>query len=180
VTRKHYTTMLFTSLVTLSLSLTGAGCTHVVIRDGYTLAHGPQGTDCAVAFVKDARIDEQRDSVIGVVKVKDSGFSFACGEDDAIEIFRKEACATGANIVNITRERRPDVLSSCYRADAQLIKIRDTTGVPQPIAGEPIDISEGSVEARVAGDHQRSAMITVVAVLAGVLAGTLSAMLIFR
>lgn len=150
------------------------GCTHVITRTGYKGNSDAKNDTCQVRFLRDANIDTAKGKVIGKVKVGDSGFSFACGEDDAITIFRKEACNANADIVDIIEERRPDFLSSCYRATALLIKTDSSQSSKtslDTLAQHQAQIDKVSVEKRVKEDHQRNAMIAVMSVLLGLAIG---------
>ena len=42
-----------------------------------------------------------------------------------MDIFCKEACALGADLVNVTDEKQPDFWSTCYRAKAEFLHFKD-------------------------------------------------------
>jgi len=51
--------------------------------------------------------------------------------------FRQEACALGADLINITDESRFDILSTCYRAKAEFLRFKDKEKV-KCLASDPI------------------------------------------
>ncbi|HUI92339.1 MAG TPA: hypothetical protein VLX68_08860 [Chitinivibrionales bacterium] len=165
-------------LISFAILLLGIGCTHIVIRNGYKYDNNKKNSNCNVNVVKNVRIDSTSVKIIGRVKVGDSGFSFACGEDDAIEIFRKEACNCGADVVNIIEERRPDFLSSCYRATALLIKsnFQDSSEFKKELKSNSVDSIE--LKERVNKDHTKNATIITSSILGGILGGILAAVII--
>lgn len=57
---------------------------------------------------------------LGEVRLGDTGFSTRCSELEARNILRQEACNVGANLVNITMEQRPNLMSTCYRCSASM------------------------------------------------------------
>ena len=63
--------------------------------------------------------------VLGTIKAYDTGFSVNCDEEEVLSRLIEEACSVGADIVNITEEKQPNWWSSCYRAKAELIRLRD-------------------------------------------------------
>ena len=158
------------ALISLSLALV-IGCTHTISRSGYILDDAKISSNCEVQFEKNAPVDSSRDKIIGEVKLGDSGFSTSCGEDDALAILKKEACGAGANVVNIIEEKRSDIISSCYRVTALLIK---TTGAnkQEEISGNyKHDVDEKSVDQRVSADHARNTAIIIVSIVLGFIIG---------
>jgi hypothetical protein len=160
----------------LSLIVLITGCTHIIRRDGYSL-NDTANTDCQVVFEKFTPVDTTADKVIGKIKVTDSGFSFACGEDDALEIFKKEACGAGANVVNIIEEKRPDFISSCYRAEALLILRTSANDSGVTPTAHQHEVDSSSVAGRVREDHTRNAQMITGGILGGILAGVITALL---
>jgi hypothetical protein len=148
-------------MVFVSLLLIVTSCTHIITREGYEINKTKINEKCEIQIVKEMVLDTAKGKIIGKVKDGDSGFSFACGEDDAIEIFKKEACNIGANIIDITEEKRADWLSSCYRATALLIK---SNNVIEESKIEKMDSL--SIKERVKTDQNRNT---------GIIIGTISA-----
>jgi hypothetical protein len=148
------------------------GCTHAIKRTGYTMGSGGFDENCDVRFVKNMPSNSGRYTVVGEVKLRDTGFSVKCHEDDALAIIRREACRTGADVVNIVEERRADFLSSCYRADAQLLR---SSGAAGSVAGESYgyDVDTAQVASRVSRDKQRNVGLIVGGTLVGFAVGFL-------
>jgi hypothetical protein len=159
------------SIIIAIVFLSFIGCTHIILRTGYSNDNTNRNSNCDVKFLRDAPVDTINGKLLGKVRVTDSGFSFACGEDDALEIFRKEACRVGANTVNIIDEKRPDILSSCYRATALLISIQNVAGSPEIQNAYSHSADSASVAKRVKEDHQRNATIIVCCILLGIMCG---------
>jgi hypothetical protein len=55
---------------------------------------------------------------VGSIELSEIGLTVNCDWFDSMILLRKEACAAGANVVNITREYKPGGLHDCYRFDA--------------------------------------------------------------
>jgi len=100
-----------------------SSCSHRIGRIGYSEKPLDPSSTCDVIIQKELNIDETTNQKIGSVKLKDSGFSTACNELDAIAILKKEACSIGGNLVNIVEETRPNLMSSCYQCTADIYKI---------------------------------------------------------
>ena len=103
------------------------GCNASITRRGYSInelqTSSPPCPD--IIIKKNASIADDVASVVGRIEAKDSGFSTACSEAYVLGIFRKDACALGAHIINITEETQPNFWSTCYRAKADLLKCKD-------------------------------------------------------
>ena len=100
-----------------------SSCSHKINRIGYSeQPFNPSGI-CDVVIQKDEGVEIKQNKILGTIKLMDSGFSTACNELDAIEILKKEACSIGGNLVNITKESRPNFRSSCYQCTADIYKI---------------------------------------------------------
>ncbi|WP_298931283.1 hypothetical protein [uncultured Allomuricauda sp.] len=61
--------------------------------------------------------------VLGVVKVRDTGFSTKCNYEIALDKAKLEARKVGGNTIKITRHKKPDLWSTCHRLDATILKI---------------------------------------------------------
>ena len=100
-----------------------SSCSHRVNRIGYSEKPLDSSSTCDVIIQKEQDIDESANQKIGSIKLKDSGFSTACDELDAIAILKKEACSIGGNMVNIVEESRPNFVSTCYQCTADIYEI---------------------------------------------------------
>jgi hypothetical protein len=96
------------------------GCAHWVSRQGYRPLGGAR-PDCEDLTLDDMVLDPALGSTkIGTVKLRDTGISLWCSKERAFRIFQREACAAGANVVNLIAQESPNIWSSCYRATAEL------------------------------------------------------------
>lgn len=114
--------VLFFSILLLS------GCASVITRYGYDLKNIPDSKvyfGCTIPVKKYFQYNKDEVEVLGSIKAGDTGVSFECGEGYVLGIFRQEACALGADLVNITYERGIDIWSSCYRAKADFLRFKD-------------------------------------------------------
>ncbi len=62
---------------------------------------------------------------IGEIKIGDSGFSTDCGYNKVMEELKKMARIAGANIVQLTFIRPPNMGSTCYRINAKMYRSFD-------------------------------------------------------
>ena len=71
-------------------------------------------SDCSRVLIrKRADIPEDVAVVVGRMSATDTGVSSGCDERTILSIFKKDACALGADIVNITQESQPELVTSC-------------------------------------------------------------------
>lgn len=59
---------------------------------------------------------------IGDLKIGDSGFSNNCGYSKVIEEAKKMARVSGANIILLTKVKKPNLGSTCYRIKAKMYR----------------------------------------------------------
>ncbi|MCL2327068.1 MAG: hypothetical protein FWC39_01000 [Bacteroidetes bacterium] len=62
---------------------------------------------------------------LGTVKVGDSGFSTNCNYAVVIDKAKTEARKVGGNALKITEYKLPDVMSTCHRITADVLKVDD-------------------------------------------------------
>ena len=62
-------------------------------------------------------------TLVGNLKVKDSGFSTNCSYETVIESAKMTARNNGCNLLKITRHLTPDIISTCHRIDALMYKM---------------------------------------------------------
>jgi hypothetical protein len=60
---------------------------------------------------------------LGTVKVGDSGFSINCNYAAVLDMTKNEARRVGGNAVKITEHKYPDLISSCHRITADVLRI---------------------------------------------------------
>ena len=103
------------------------GCHASITRSGYGINDLQTNlSPCTdIIIKKNASFPEDIATVVGKIKAGESGFSFVCSEEYVLGIFRKDACALRANIVNIIEEKQPNFWSTCYRAKADLLRCKD-------------------------------------------------------
>ena len=154
-------------LLILMVAMLETGCTYVIRRKGYRLSPEKSSSECSLVFCKNAEITTDCDSIIGTVKLKDSGFSHHCSEADAVAILKNEGCAVGADVINVIDEERPDLSSTCYRVKAQLLKKKkcsDNTFSDEEVIGGRYEyaVDSVSIAKRVSDDKSRKKIIYLV------------------
>lgn len=112
-------TLLF-SLIVLT------GCASTMTRSGYGLKNLQINKDsqCSVPIKNNFPYKKDEVEILGSIRAGDSGFSVKCGEAYVLKQFQLEACALGADLINIIAESRFDVLSTCYRAKAEFLRFK--------------------------------------------------------
>jgi len=111
------TMLVFSQLVLL-------GCSAGISRSVYVQRSDRIYSPCDAVIINNLKIDQNEIEILGKAKVFDTGFSVKCDEEFVLSILRKEACALGADVINITEEKYPDSWSTCYRAKAEFIRLR--------------------------------------------------------
>ncbi len=104
------------------------GCAPKITRYGYTfqdIQNKNQNSNCFVPIKKNFVYDKEEVVILGEILSGDSGVSTDCNEGHVLNIFRQEACALKADLINIIYERNTDLWSSCYRAKAQFLRFKD-------------------------------------------------------
>ena len=66
--------------------------------------------------------------ILGVVSIGDSGFSTNCDLPDVLAIAKEKAREAGGDAIQITSLRKPDIISTCYRITANILKVGNATG----------------------------------------------------
>ena len=105
-----------------------AGCSAKIARYGYTLEDIQKNNNASDFFIpikKNFVYNKDEVEILGEIKAGDTGFSTDCNEGHVLNIFRQEACALKADLINIIYERNTDMLSSCYRAKAQFLRFKN-------------------------------------------------------
>jgi hypothetical protein len=152
-------------------SALATGCTPSVTRTGYAAnASASSGHGCHVAVKRGSELGPTEVDALGEIDITDSGFSTSCDETVVIGLLRREACAAGADIANIVEEHRPDMSSTCYRARARFLRLRDRSRV---VADDPRFV-DASLDARGQLDSDRQSAWLWGAVIAGVVGGVVA------
>ena len=104
-----------------------SSCAANIARTGYQIEDKEINTeDCQnTIIVRNLAYDSDLVDILGSVKASDTGFSVKCSEDYVINNFKNDACVLNAELINITEEKQPDFWSSCYRAKAEFLKVKD-------------------------------------------------------
>lgn len=116
-----------TLILLASILLMISGCNASITRKGYVLPEVQTNLlSCKdIAIQNDAGYSPDEVVSIGEIKASDTGISLYCSEEEILSIFRNDACVMGANIVNIIEETHPNFSSTCYRATAELLKVKN-------------------------------------------------------
>lgn len=103
------------------------GCSSTMTRYGYNLQNLPANKDtkCNIPIKKNFPYKKEEVEILGSIRAGDSGFSVKCGEAYVLKQFHQEACALGADLINIIDESRFDILSTCYRAKAEFLRFKE-------------------------------------------------------
>jgi hypothetical protein len=115
-------------LLLCSAAILVSGCAAGITRTGYQLPKNQSAKDlerCPIAIQCNAKYDSNNVVVLGSILEYDTGFSTYCDEAYVLDIFCKEGCMLGADIINITEENQPDLWSTCYRAKAEFLRFKD-------------------------------------------------------
>jgi hypothetical protein len=111
------------ALVVLCLS----GCSAGISRYGYELQNINNSkpiVECNPWIKDNAKYEKDEVAVLGKIEAYDTGASITCDEAYILDIFRNDACALYADVINITEERYPNFWSSCYRAKAEFLRLK--------------------------------------------------------
>lgn len=100
----------------------------------------PQGEEVVVLNLTDPIPENAQ--VLGTVKIGDTGFSVDCGWDVVIYNAKNEAQKIGGNAIKITSHSPPDLMSTCDRIEATILKIRkQDLSYTTPEQSETVDSS---------------------------------------
>ena len=97
-----------------------SGCASGITRTGYVLPknpppgspqRGPIALQCKAKFDRNAVIS------LGSIHAYDTGFSMDCDEAYVLDIFCNEGRLLGADLVNITEEHQPNILTHLPQFD---------------------------------------------------------------
>jgi hypothetical protein len=156
----------------LSLAVsTSCSTNSKLTRKGYTLSENQKVKigDCKVFITsKKSKLFEAAKK-LGTIEASDSGMGVNCQEDYVIRNFISDACALGANVLNITSETQPNFWSTCYRAEADFLSMENTSGLTTDPNYYPEQILKRSHRGH---DKTRAAMG------GGIIGGVLSAVVI--
>ena len=147
------------------ISAVFTSCSHRIVRTRYTVSKSDY-VPCDVVIKKNISISDTVATKIGEIKLGETGFSVACSEGHAINILKEEACTIMADLIVITEEKRPDLLSSCYRCRASFYKYHNSILVEKVQVDE--NFNPDIIKQRVSKDRGRNTLIAILSVLAGI------------
>ncbi len=78
-----------------------------------------------IIFGLDDSVNFESKDIVGDIDVKDTGFSFNCSYEDAVEMIEQRAREMGANAFKIYKHKQPDIWSSCHRIRAKALYLED-------------------------------------------------------
>ena len=152
-----------------------SSCTASIKRQGYNIDdYQASNIECDnIIIAKSVSYDPELVQIIGEISASDTGFSVKCSESFVIEYFRNEACIIGADIINITEDSQPDFSSTCYRAKAEFIKIKNRQMLAE-IKSDPKYSAE-----KIKNRSQYSECMNNGIVTAGALGGLIGALILY-
>lgn len=104
-------------------------CSAGISRYGYEIqdlnnTSNSSSRECHIAINNQLAYDKSEVEVLGSIEAYDTSISVICSEAYVLDLFAKDACALGADAVNITEEKYPSFWSTCYRAKAEFLRFK--------------------------------------------------------
>ena len=150
--------MMRTVFITIMI-FTLTGCSIGISRIGYNQTEPKKNynaQNCKLAIKCEAQYSSDEVEVLGKIKSYDTGFSINCSEIEVLTIFCEDACALGADIVNVIWEELPYTSNStCYRATAELLRLKDREAATQVKSDEKYYPENLIARAKLADQHFR-------------------------
>jgi hypothetical protein len=116
-------------MVLCCASILASGCAAGISRTGYQLPAGQTSKDSPkrpIAIRNNWKYDTNDVVWLGSIHDYDTGFSTECDEAFILDLFCREGCMIGADLINITDEKQPNPwTSTCYRATADFLRFKD-------------------------------------------------------
>lgn len=113
-----------------------AACGASIHRSGYSVPDALSAPTCKIAVQEYRKLGEEGVTVLGRVRVRDTGFSVQCSESLVLERLRQEGCYLGADLINLTEVHPPDGWSTCFRTDAEFVRFDDRAR-PKTLVSDP-------------------------------------------
>lgn len=142
-------------------------CTHKVFRNNYHFdpKHQP---GASVAIKKSpGSIDSLVN--VGEIRLKDGWWVVICSEKEALDLLKKEAHQLRADVIHISKEKRPDIESSCYRCEATFYQFKYPGMAVQSDSAYTAD----AIQARHKKDNKKKAFLGIGSVMVGLGIGIL-------
>jgi hypothetical protein len=110
----------------ITLCVLLSGCSSSVNRIGYSKP-SKYIESCEIPIIReyDEKIERYGKSM-GRLQLGESGVSISCSESSVLKQFITEGCSLGADLIVINNEQKPDFSSSCFRAEAEFMKMDST------------------------------------------------------
>lgn len=126
----------------LVLILFCVSCSTSIKTQNFGSALSPLPDDAEIVVMAETDAAPANAIKLGKVRIGDSGFTTKCDYNTVIEQAKQEARKTGGNALKITKLKEPTVLgSTCYRIEADILKIRDTQTYLEKIKREQDSIT---------------------------------------
>ena len=166
-------------MVLCCASILASGCAAGITRTGYQIPAGQTSKDLPrrpIAIRCNATYDTNDMVMLGSIHDYDTGFSTDCNEAAILDIFCREGCMVGADLINITEEKQPNPwTSTCYRAKADFLRFKDREKVKNLVSDAKYAPEE--IAKRVAATHKRTEEVMVGVVVGGVAGGAIGGVL---
>ncbi len=109
--------LLFTSFIAIS-------CSHSVKYTEYRKPSPQKKTEGKITVFEIGDPISAEFTILGKVRLGETGFSHSCGYTDALYLARQKAREIGADAVQIIKVEKPDFWSTCYRVEANLLQFK--------------------------------------------------------
>lgn len=116
-------------LACLAIALTDCGA-RVSVHSIAAMERLP--ADCRPVMIRPPASAPGDARLLGDGRFGDTGFSVRCDERMGLEMLRRRACGLGADAIRIVRDKRPDFVSTCYRATVEFYRLGKTRP-PEPV-----------------------------------------------
>ena len=161
-----------TKALSLIICVLATGCAASVHRQGYEIPEGEVLVPCNMPIRSDRTGDLSGFEVIGQIEVGDSSFSTDCDEAIVLHQMTIDACHLEADLINITEEHRPDFWSTCYRAKADFLRVRDRPERVPLVSDDKYRAD--AVRERAQVTHRRNREMITGAIVGGVVGGAVA------
>lgn len=119
---KIFTKMYAKKIVLILLGITLIACSPKIRSNLTNTTFPPLEATKKIILLGENEKVPKNSTLVGDLKIGDSGFSTDCGYNTVIENAKKTAKNSGANIIKLTEVNKPNLLSTCYRIKAKLYR----------------------------------------------------------
>lgn len=102
-------------------------------------SYPPLPPDEEVVVLQPTDVIPEKSTLIGEVKIKDSGLTIDCGYDLVLNLAKDKARQAGGNLLKITLHLPPDLMSTCHRIDALVYKSEAPPSEIAAVEKKPIE-----------------------------------------